>query len=105
MVYGTIQDFYTAAKGIDKSVIKFLVKNEAFGKNSTCTVCAEIPNEALKFDMVKTGSSIGWKKLNVYIEIEGVENVPFKKIGSLNGDEITFYEHLKSINDSGKNIS
>jgi len=106
MVCGTIQDFYTAAKGTEKSVVKFLVKNEGVESGNTCTVCAEIPNDALKYDMVKAGSSIGWEDPEVYIEIEGVEDVPFKKVGTSSGDGITFYEHLKTINqtEEGKNI-
>src|SRR5438105_5614522 len=99
MRYGIIQDFYTAAKGAEKSVVKFLVKNEAGTKDKACTVCAEIPNDALKYDMLKAGSSIGWEEPKVYIEIEGVEDVPFKKVGNSVGDEATFYEQLGIINE------
>jgi hypothetical protein len=97
MVCGTIQDFYTAAKGAEKSVVKFLVRNEADERDDTCTVCAEIPNDALKYKMVRTGSPIGWQEKKVFIEIEGVEDVPFNKVGTSGGDEVTFYEHLKSL--------
>lgn len=98
MVYGTIQDFYTAVKGTENSVVKFLVKSEDEETTTTCTVCAEIPNNALEFDMVKAGSAIGWEEPKVYIEIEGVDEVPFKKIGKCKNDEAVFYEHLKSLN-------
>jgi hypothetical protein len=97
MVYGIIQDFYTAAKGAEKSVVKFLVKSEEEISSGACTVCAEIPNDALKYDMVKAGSAIGWDDPKVYIEIEGVEDIPFKKVDNAIGDEVTFYEHLKTI--------
>jgi hypothetical protein len=99
MEHGVIQDFYTAAKGTEKSVVKFLVKNEEEQSDNACTVCAEIPNAALEHDMVKPGSTIGWEDPKVYIEIEGVEDVPFKKVGPSGGDEVTFYEHLKAIGD------
>lgn len=99
MVYGIIQDFYTAAKGAEKSVVKFLVKSEEEVKDKACTVCAEIPNDALKYDMVKAGSSIGWEDPKVYIEIEGVEDVPFNKVGNSIGNEATFYEHLQILNE------
>lgn len=98
MVYGIIQDFYTAAKGYDKSVVKFLVKSQGSENRSTCTLCAEIPNDALKYEMLKAGSCIRWDDPKVYIEIEGVEDVPFNKVGNSFGDEVTFYEHLKSLN-------
>ena len=94
MVYGTIQDFYTASSGVEKSVIKILVRGEGEEEN-TCTVCAEIPNDALKFNMVQAGSSICWQDPNVYITIEGVDDIPFKKVGKSSGDATTFYEHLK----------
>jgi hypothetical protein len=98
MVRGTIQDFYTASQGPEKSVIKILLRVEELAANNSCTVCAEIPNDALKFNMVKAGAPIGWEETKVYIDIEGVENIPFKKIGKVLGDEVTFYEHLRSIN-------
>jgi hypothetical protein len=100
MVHGTIEDFYTAVIGAEKSVVKFLVKNQEETEGNACTVCAEIPNEALKYEMIKAGSTIGWKDPKVYIEIEGVEDVPFTKVGT-SGDEITFYEHLKSLAGDG----
>lgn len=99
MVKGIIQDFYTTTKGAEKSVVKFLVKSEGKVSENACTVCAEIPNDALKYDMLKTGSSIGWKDPKVYIQIEGVEDVPFKKVGSSGGDIVSFYRHLKNINE------
>jgi hypothetical protein len=96
MVQGIIEDFYLAVKGAEKSVVKFLVKNETQAKENTCTICAEVPNDALKYQMITPGSSISWKDPKVYIEIEGVPDVPFKKVGT-SGDEVTFYEHLKSL--------
>ena len=99
MMYGIIQDFYTTVQGTEKSVVKFLVKSEEDVSESACTICAEIPNDALKYDMLKAGASIGWKEPKVYIEIEGVEDVPFKKIGNSGGDIVSFYQHLKSINE------
>jgi hypothetical protein len=96
MVDGIISDFYTAVKGTEISVVKFLVKNDGAPEVNACTVCAEIPNEALQYQMITPGSQIGWKENKVFIEIEGVEDVPFKKVGT-SGDEVTFYEHLKSL--------
>lgn len=98
MVRGTIQDFYTASQGNEKSVIKILLRVEELAANNGCTVCAEIPNDALKFNMVKAGAPIGWDDASVYINIEGVEDLPFKKMGKAVRDEVTFYEHLKTIN-------
>lgn len=99
MVYGIIHDFYTTAKGAEKSVVKFIVKSEVDAIASDWTVCAEIPNDALKYDMVKTGSVIGWEHPKVYIEIEGVEDVTFKKINNPSDVENSFYENLKSTNE------
>lgn len=99
MVYGIIQDFYTAAKGAEKSVVKFIVKSEAEAVGNDCTVCAEIPNDALKYDMVKTGSSIGWEDPKVFIEIEGVEDVAFKKVSNPCDVDTTFYANLTGTNE------
>jgi hypothetical protein len=99
MIHGVIQDFYTAVKGAEKSVVKFLVRSEEEAIDNGCTVCAEIPNDALKYDMLKTGSSIGWEDAKVCIEIEGVEDIPFRKVGNSGGDEVTFYEHLRTITE------
>ena len=95
MVYGIIQDFYTTVKGEDKSVVKFLVKSEAEATANGCTVCAEIPNDALKYDMVKTGSAIGWEDPKVYIEIEGVEDVAFDKVSNQYDSEAAYYSSLR----------
>jgi hypothetical protein len=96
MVQGIIEDFYVAVKGAEKSVVKFLVKNEGQPEENACTVCAEIPNDALQYQMITPGSTIGWKDPKVYIEIEGVRDISFKKVGT-SGDEVTFYEHIKSL--------
>lgn len=97
MVKGIIRDFYTTRESAEKSVVKFLVKIEAEVKEDACTVCAELPNDALKYNMIKAGASIGWEDLQVYIEIEGVEDVAFKKIGNSSYDTISFYEQLITI--------
>ena len=99
MLYGRIKDFYVASRGDKRSVIKFLVNIEDMEKLDSYTVCAEIPNDALQFDMIKTGSPIGWKYGKVLIEIEGVEDMPFKMIGTSNRDEVTFYAHLKILRE------
>src|SRR5688500_4034102 len=93
---GRIQDFYTASKGADKSVIKILV-SVGVSETNRCTVCAEVPNDALAFEMNKANASICWDARNVFINIEDVEDIPFKKVGKTSCDEVTFYEHLKSI--------
>ena len=98
MVYGIIQDFYTTVKGEDKSVVKFLVKSEAEATANGCTVCAEIPNDALKYDMVKTGSTIGWEDPKVFIEIEGVEDVAFKKVSNQCDIEEAYLGNLRITN-------
>ena len=49
--------------------------------------------------MIKAGSVISYQHMKVFIEIEGVEDIPFNKTGKLNGNEITFYEHLKIIDE------
>lgn len=94
MVYGIIHDFYTAIEGAEKSVVKFIVKSDEESMATACTVCAEIPNDALKYDMVKTGSSIGWEEPKVYIEIEGVEDVPFDKVNNPAEAEVAFSRDL-----------
>ncbi|MCW3080911.1 hypothetical protein [Segetibacter sp.] len=99
MESAVIENFYIAVKGEKKSVIKFLVKREAESAGNSCTVCGEIPNDALKYEMIRIGSSISWVPGSIYVEIEGVEDVEFKKIGDSLGDEVTFYEHLKTIVD------
>jgi hypothetical protein len=100
MVLGRIEGFYTASKGHQKSVIKILVTLNGLEETNRCTVCAEVPNDALAFDMVKADAPIGWDEKNVYITIEGVEDIAFKKVGKTSEDEVTFYEHLKSNNQS-----
>ncbi len=99
MLYGRIKDFYVASTGDKKSVVKFLIKNDDVEQYNSHTVCAEIPNDALQFKMIKAGSSIGWEFMKVFIDIEGVEDMPFRKVGTLRGDEVTFYEHLKILTD------
>jgi hypothetical protein len=94
---GRIEDFYTACKGAEKSVIKILVSDDVIAETDRCTVCAEVPNDALSFDMIKSGASISWDPKHVYIHIEDVEDIPFKKVGKTSCDEVTFYEHLKSL--------
>lgn len=93
-----IENFFIAVPGTEKSVVKFLVKSEEEQNENACTICAEIPNDALKYNMVKTGSSLSWEGDVVYIEIEGVEDVAFKKAGNYASDEVSFNEHLKKIN-------
>ena len=97
MVKGIIRDFYTTRENAEKSVVKFLVKSEAEVDEDACTVCAELPNDALKYNMVKAGASIGWVGSEVFIEIEGVEDVAFKKVGNSSFDTISFYEQLITI--------
>src|SRR6476620_10030115 len=97
MVKGIIRDFYTTEASEEKSIVKFLVNSKAEVSEDACTVCAELPNDALKYDMVRSGASIGWKDRQVYIEIEGVEDIPFKKIGNSSYDTISFYEQLITI--------
>ena len=101
MEYGRIKDFYIAAKGVKKSVVKFLVNTEVNGTGDAYTICAEIPNDALKFEMIKPGSSLGFHYTTVFIDIEGVKDIPFEKIGNSRGDEVTFYEHLKTLGTQG----
>lgn len=98
MPHRIIRNFYIAVKGTERSVVKFLVKSEGEQRASAYTVCAEIPNDALKYDMIKAGSSLALKGEVVYIEIEGVKDVAFKKIGNVDGDEASFYEHFSAIN-------
>ncbi len=99
MLYGRIKDFYVASTGAQLSVVKFLVALDELETSDSFTICAEIPNDALKFKMIKAGAVIGCQHMEVFIEIEGVEDIPFKKIGKLNGNEITFYEHLKILDE------
>jgi hypothetical protein len=94
MTQGRIEDFYVVAKLAEKSVVKFLVKNEGQPEENACTVCAEIPNEALQYQMITPGSSIGWKDPKVYIEIEGTR-LEFEKIGDVMIDDGVFYNYLK----------
>jgi hypothetical protein len=102
MVKGIIQDFYTTKEGAEKSAIKFLVKVEPEVSENACTVCAELPNDALKYDMIKAGAHISWELKKVYIEIEGVEDIPFKKVGNSSEDTISFYEQLITIKNVEK---
>lgn len=95
MTHGIIKDFYIVAKLEDKSVVKFLVKNEGELEHNACTVCAEIPNGALQYQMITTDSSIGWKGAKVHIEVEGVE-LEFEKIGDVMIDDGVFYNFLKN---------
>lgn len=95
MVKGIIRDFYTTTSNTERSVIKFLVNGDT--KSEACTVCADLPNDALTYEMIKAGASIAWQDQTVYIEIEGVEEVAFKKIGNSSYDTISFYEQLITI--------
>ncbi|MCW3114676.1 MAG: hypothetical protein JWR18_3072 [Segetibacter sp.] len=99
MVNGIIQDFYTTSQGDEKSLVKFLVKTEGDVYNSGRAVFADIPNDALKYDMVKTGSAIGWEGPLVFIEIEGVSDVAFRKVNDPISHEIRSYQSLKSSNE------
>lgn len=99
MVNGIIKDFYTTSAGDENSLVKFLVKTEGDAYNSGCAVFADIPNDALKYDMVKTGSSIGWEDQLVFIEIEGVSDVAFKKVNDPLSHQIRLYKSLKSSNE------
>lgn len=96
MISGIIDNFATSVKGAEKSLVKFLVKSEDEAGNSDRIVYAEIPNDALKFDMVKIGSAISWKDAVIFIEIEGVKNVAFKKGSKPAGNDSTFFEKLRN---------
>ena len=103
MIHGTIRDFYTASKGTVSSVIKMLVNLDLPEEQNSCTVCAELPNAAIEFDMIKAGAAISWDQKNVFITIEEVEGIAFKKVGDTSSDEKTFYAHLESIGEVTRN--
>jgi hypothetical protein len=90
MSYTIIQDFRTIYKGREKSIVKFFVKDEEPEGEKTCTVSADIPNDALKYDMIKIGAAIRWGATKVYIEIEGVSDIPFNKVSTLATNKATF---------------
>jgi hypothetical protein len=90
MPYKTILNFLTVSKGPQNSIVKFIVKDEELGKENIYTVSAEIPNDALKYHMIRIGADIRWEDANVYIEIEGVEDVMFKKVYTQRKNQTSF---------------
>ena len=94
-----ISGYYTVTKGEFSSVIKILVSGTEGMKSEAVTVCADIPNDALKHDMISEGSAISWSDEKVFIEIEGVEGIPFKKVGDVRKDEAVFHEYVKHLEE------
>lgn len=92
MVGGIIKDFFVKEAGKEKSVVKFLVEDTPYSTPEYCTVKAEVPNDAIKFDMIKVGKPIWWHNPYVLIKIEESEDMKFKKVGFSSGNYETFYE-------------
>lgn len=88
MVSGIIQDFFIK-QSCDKSfVLKFLVKDN----NDYCSVMAEIPKDAVKYEMIKIGQPIWWHNPYVLIKIEESEDIKFKKVGYSAGDKQSYFK-------------
>jgi hypothetical protein len=90
MSYTLIHDFKTTYKGREKSIVKFFVRDEELEGEYTYTVSADIPNDALKYEMIKKGACIRWGATTVFIEIEGVKDIPFNKVCTSAGREAMF---------------
>lgn len=95
MVGGIIKDFFIVDEREIKSVIKILVEGINMEAGSFCTVNALIPNDAIKFEMIKSGQHIWWHNPNVLITIEECPDIMFDKIGFSEGGYESFYKQKK----------
>lgn len=86
MVGGIIEDFCVLKHGSMNAEVKFLVLDD----NDYCTVKARIDNTAFK--QIKKGQSIWWHSPYVYLEINGVKDVKFTKIGASGGNKNSYYQ-------------
>lgn len=100
MIGGKILDFNAMTDDNDKLIpVKFLVNGTGCESNDTVCVMAYIPKTVLP--EIKNGDSIWWHNPNIYLNVFGCADVPFKKIGYSGGNAKTFYtEKSKTDEDS-----
>jgi hypothetical protein len=91
MVGGKIFDFFIKEDRNESFIVKFLVEDNT----DYCTVMAEIPKDAIKFQMVKVGQDIWWHNPYVLIKIEETEDVKFKKVGFSGGSISSFLDEKR----------
>lgn len=90
MIGGKIVEYFIYEADLDTGILTamFLVKDH----HDYCTVKAEIPKDAIEFNLVEEEQSIWWQSDQVFIKIEETQDIPFKKVGFSGGDKKSYFE-------------